>query len=151
MFQSDPAHASTDAHEDHGGIAKYIYVFIALCLLTSASFCTYSDYWPFKEQVKITWAFMMAVSCTKAMLVILFFMHVKYEANWKYVLTVPAAFMSLFLILALVPDVGMRSHWFAEEAEQYMAEPRATVKPIHRHGDVHPGGPLEHSPSGESH
>ena len=35
------------------------------------------------------WAFMMAVSCTKAMLVILFFMHVKYEANWKYVLTIP--------------------------------------------------------------
>ena len=33
---------------------------------------------------------MMAVSCTKAMLVILFFMHVKYEANWKYVLTIPA-------------------------------------------------------------
>ena len=32
---------------------------------------------------------MMAVSCTKAMLVILFFMHVKYEANWKYVLTIP--------------------------------------------------------------
>ncbi len=34
---------------------------------------------------------MMAVSCTKAMLVILFFMHVLYEANWKFVLTIPAA------------------------------------------------------------
>ena len=53
-------------------------------------------------------AFMMAVSCTKAMLVILFFMHVKYEANWKYVLTIPAAIMSIFLMLMLVPDVGMR-------------------------------------------
>ena len=40
-------------------------------------------------QPQIGWAFMMAVSCTKAMLVILFFMHVKYEANWKYVLTIP--------------------------------------------------------------
>ena len=44
---------------------------------------------------------MMAVSCTKAMLVILFFMHVKYEANWKYVLTIPAAFMAIFLMLML--------------------------------------------------
>ena len=51
---------------------------------------------------------MMAVSCTKALLVILFFMHVKYEANWKYVLTIPASIMSMLLILALVPDVGLR-------------------------------------------
>ena len=42
------------------------------------------------RQPQVGWAFMMAVSCTKAMLVILFFMHVKYEANWKYVLTIPA-------------------------------------------------------------
>ncbi len=67
---------------------------------------------------------MMAVSCTKAMLVILFFMHVKYEANWKYVLTIPAGFMSIFLILMLVPDVGMRNHWASEERTLYMAEPR---------------------------
>ena len=51
---------------------------------------------------------MMAVSCAKSMLVILFFMHVKYEANWKYVLTIPAAMMSIFLMMMLVPDVGMR-------------------------------------------
>ena len=51
---------------------------------------------------------MMAVSCTKALLVVLFFMHVKYEANWKYVLTIPASLMAVFLVLALVPDVGAR-------------------------------------------
>ena len=78
---------------------------------------------------------MMAVSCTKAMLVILFFMHVKYEANWKYVLTIPAAFMSLFLLLALVPDVGMRGRWLSEERQLYMAEPRETSHaPSIKHG-----------------
>ena len=81
-------------HEGHGGVAKYVYVFLALCVLTGASFFTYSDSWPFHDQPNIGRAFMMAVSCTKAMLVILFFMHLKYEANWKYVLTIPAAFMS---------------------------------------------------------
>src|SRR3972149_9615260 len=91
---SDHGHAAAaHAHESHDGIAQYIYVFLALCFLTTASFFTYSDYWPFHDQPKIGWAFMMAVSCTKAMLVILFFMHVKYEASWKYVLTIPAAFM----------------------------------------------------------
>jgi cytochrome c oxidase subunit 4 len=68
------------------------------------------------------------------MLVVLFFMHVKYEANWKYVLTIPAAFMSLFLILALVPDVGLRGHWVSEERAQNMAEPRSATNTPARHG-----------------
>jgi cytochrome c oxidase subunit IV len=129
---------SDHGHDNHEGIAKYIYVFIALCVLTSASFFTYSSLWPFHAQPKIGWAFMMAVSCTKAMLVILFFMHVKYEANWKYVLTIPAAFMSMFLILALVPDVGLRGHWVSEERELYMAEPRAVGKAGAHRGGSHP-------------
>jgi cytochrome c oxidase subunit 4 len=99
------------AHHGHAGIAKYIYVFVALCILTTMSFWTSNMLpipWPFPHQPAIARTFMMAVSCTKAMLVILFFMHVKYEANWKYVLTIPAAMMSIFLMLMLVPDVGMR-------------------------------------------
>ncbi len=148
-------HATSQGHEVHHdhdvGIAKYIYVFIALCVLTTASFFTYSSYWPFHAQPKIGWAFMMAVSCTKAMLVILFFMHVKYEANWKYVLTIPAAFMSLFLLLALVPDVGMRSHWLSEERRQYMAEPPAEAgDAIVRHGGEEEGE-AEHSKAGAEH
>ena len=146
---SDHAHAA--AHDDHSGIAKYIYVFIALCVLTGASFFTYSDYWPFHAQPQIGWAFMMAVSCTKAMLVILFFMHVKYEANWKYVLTIPAAFMSIFLILALVPDVGLRGHWVSEERQLYMAEPRPAAKHGVPHGGSHPSKAPESRSGGASH
>jgi cytochrome c oxidase subunit 4 len=140
---SDHAHSHAHAaHDDHEGIAKYIYVFVALCVLTGASFFTYSSAWPFRDQPKIGWTFMMAVSCTKAMLVVLFFMHVKYEANWKYVLTIPAAFMSLFLILALVPDVGLRGHWLSEERVRHMAEPRSTARSSARHsGARHERGP----------
>jgi cytochrome c oxidase subunit 4 len=145
---SDHAHATDHAHN---GIAKYIYVFLALCVLTGASFFTYSSYWPFHAQPKIGWAFMMAVSCTKAMLVILFFMHVKYEANWKYVLTIPAAFMSIFLILALVPDVGLRSHWVSEERQLYMAEPRAAGKAGGHHGGAHPKKAKESQTNADGH
>ena len=120
---SEHAHGHADAaHEDHG-IAQYIYVFLALCVLTGASFFTYSSYWPFHDQPKIGWAFMMAVSCTKAMLVILFFMHVKYEANWKYVLTIPAGFMSIFLMLMLVPDIGMRFWHYSRDRLEFCAVP----------------------------
>jgi cytochrome c oxidase subunit 4 len=99
-----------DSHGDHGshGIAKYLYVFLALTVLTSASFFTYSDYWPYHDTPAVGWTFMMAVSCSKALLVMLFFMHLKYEASWKYVLTIPASVMAIFLMLALVPDVKWR-------------------------------------------
>ena len=116
--------------------ASILLVFIALCVLTSASFFTYSSYWPFKDQKQVTWAFMMAVSCTKAMLVIMFFMHLLWEANWKWVLTIPASFMSIFLLLMLVPDVGMRQNngyaRYSRERWMYAADPRWCMLRIRR-------------------
>jgi cytochrome c oxidase subunit IV len=116
------AHGAHEAH--HGSTGLYIAVFVALCFLTACSFFTTSRYWPWHDQPQVGWAFMMAVSCTKAMLVILFFMHILWEANWKFVLTIPAALMSIFLLLMLIPDVGMRGRWASEERQHQMAVPR---------------------------
>jgi cytochrome c oxidase subunit 4 len=119
-------HTHDDDH-GHGGVGKYLLVFAALCVLTGASFFTYTDYWPFKDDKHVTWAFMMAVSCTKAMLVIMFFMHLLWEANWKWVLTIPASFMSIFLMLMLVPDIGWRQNngyaRYSQERLLYAADP----------------------------
>jgi cytochrome c oxidase subunit 4 len=110
-------HASTAEHDlehSHGSFAIYMAVFGGLVALTCVS------YWLGNSSIKDTmpasaWAGMMAVSCGKAMLVILFFMHLKWEANWKYVLTVPAMMMSVFLVCMLIPDVGMRLRRYSEE------------------------------------
>jgi cytochrome c oxidase subunit IV len=112
-----------DVAHGYGGISKYIAVTVALVVLSTASFITTAGWWPFHDQPAVGRAFMMAISCAKATLVILFFMHVMYEANWKYVLTIPAVFMSIFLVLMLIPDVGMRNRYASEENELYMAEP----------------------------
>jgi cytochrome c oxidase subunit 4 len=114
------AHGHGDEH-GHGGIGKYLLVFLALCGLTTMSFFTYSPAWPWRDQPQVGWAFMMAVSCTKAMLVILCFMHVWWEANWKYVLTIPAAMMAIFLAIMLVPDIGMRNRMVSQERALHMA------------------------------
>ena len=127
MTTHDSSH-TVDAHahaEGHGGIAKYIYVFLALCFLTGCSFFTYSDYWPYHDHPEVGRFFMMAVSSIKALLVILFFMHVKYEADWKYVLTIPASIMSLLLILALVPDIGLRMRTYSPERKEHAAQSKA--------------------------
>ncbi len=133
------ANASHDEHEAHGSTGLYLMVFLALCLLTGASFFTYSSYWPFPDQPKIGWAFMMAVSCTKALLVILFFMHLIWEANWKYVLTVPALFMSVFLMLMLVPDIGWRQAHYTRERWIDSSLPASIEAAEDAHLDEQPG------------
>jgi cytochrome c oxidase subunit 4 len=128
-FEESPAipvtHGHTQgAHHPPGGVTVYVMVAIALVILTSFSYATHLPLWSTligdSLAVKRTW--MMAVSCTKAMLVILFFMHLKWEANWKWVVTVPASMMSLLLGLALIPDIGMRMSQASHERLTYAAE-----------------------------
>jgi len=97
-------------HDDHGhgSTGLYVSVFVALCILTSMSFLTYFDFWRNSVPVGVSRAFMMIVSCCKALLVITFFMHLKWETNWKWMLTVPASLMAIFLMVVLIPDVGLR-------------------------------------------
>jgi len=118
----DDAHGHGDSH-GHGGVGKYVLVFIALCVLTAISFAVGNSQTLRENSPGAMWAMMMAVSCAKAMLVILFFMHMLWEANWKYVLTIPASMMSIFLLLMLVPDIGRRTNRYAEERWLYAAEP----------------------------
>jgi cytochrome c oxidase subunit IV len=99
---------------------------------------TYSNWWRANFSPAESRMLMMAVSCTKALLVILCFMHIWWEANWKFVLTIPAALMSIFLLLMLIPDVGMRLRHASEERIHAMAEPRP---------DQPPPQPAEHPPA----
>ena len=134
-----------DHHESHGGLGLYIGVFLALCALTTLSFLTYFDFWRENVPSNISRAFMMAVSCTKAMLVIMFFMHLKWEANWKWMLTAPVIIMSALLIFALVPDVGLRMRHASQDRMIYAAELPAETEHAddgHHEGDSngHPQG-----------
>lgn len=127
------------SHDEHGhdGTGKYWVVFVLLCILTTMSFLTFFDFWDERVPVAVSRAFMMAVSCAKAMLVILFFMHLLWEASWKYVLTVPAAMMSVFLLLMLVPDIGCRYNHYAEERLLHAAEPGEHHDAVHHEGAAH--------------
>jgi cytochrome c oxidase subunit 4 len=137
-----------DDHAEHGGIGKYLVVFLLLCLLTMASFLTYFPFWRSHIPMEASRALMMAVSCSKAMLVAMFFMHLKWEANWKWVLTVPATFMSVFLLLMLVPDVGLRQDTgfagYSYERRVFAADPPAAHGDGHAAGNEH--GDPKHSP-----
>ena len=122
-------------HEEHDHAAAFVKVFIGLCVLTAMSFGV-GNWDVTMSRPLVGWSLMMAISCAKALLVISFFMHLRWEANWKYVLTIPAAMMSLFLVLMLVPDVGLRTKRYAEERIRNAAEPTES----HRADDHTAGG-----------
>ena len=129
--------AANDHDHGHAGIGKYVLVFIALCVLTAVSFAVGNSESLRHNSPGTMWATMMAVSCAKAMLVILFFMHMLWEANWKYVLTIPASMMSIFLLLMLVPDIGRRTDRYSEERWLYSAKPMRPLEQAHSADQTH--------------
>ena len=96
----------TDSHAEHGGAhphPNYILVFIGLLILTTISFFM-SEALSSRLQ---TWLLVLALASTKTLLVGMFFMHLKFEGRWKYVLLVPPAILAVVLLLALMPDIGI--------------------------------------------
>jgi cytochrome c oxidase subunit 4 len=126
--------ANTTTHgavaEHHGpSLRVFMSVFLGLVALTILSFMSARI---FHETPVVSWAIMMAISCMKATLVISFFMHLIWEANWKYVLTIPATFMSILIMLLLIPDIGRRTRKYSEERWRHAARP-VVVQPETSH------------------
>ena len=142
----DSHEAAAEDHVHHGGNAKYLAVFACLLVLTAISFWLGSSS-IMETSPMIGRAGMMAVSCAKALLVMLFFMHLIWEANWKYVLTIPASLMSVFLVVMLKPDIAYRTEKYNLERWKHSAEDAAPAE----HSDA--AGPKDHdtSGSGEGH
>ena len=117
---SPPASVVADGHvKDRRTL--FAIIFAMLCVLTALSF------WVSHSYLMLTpltgWTIMMAISIAKAMLVILFFMHLWWEKAWKYVLTVPAVIIGVVLVLLLIPDVGNRFEAYSKTRRSDAPEP----------------------------
>jgi cytochrome c oxidase subunit IV len=89
----------------HGG--RWFVVFAVLCALTAVSF------WVANSQLMTENRFlgqvlMLAISCGKALIVVLCFMHLWWERAWKFAVTIPALIIAVVLTISLIPDVGYR-------------------------------------------
>ena len=113
----------------------FIIVFLMLCALTGLSFWIGRSH--LMEDKFTGWSAMMAVSVAKAMLVVLFFMHLWWERPWKYVLTLPAIIMGALLVLLLVPDIGFRTERYSQERNSSAAESRELTLDSVNSEDVH--------------
>lgn len=106
----------------------YVGVFAALIALTGISFWLARSEWA-AEHLNTGLA-MLGISVIKALLVVLCFMHLWWEANWKYVVTLPTTCMAILLAGLLFPDIGFRlNHYPRQRLERIPSATRDIDRP----------------------
>jgi cytochrome c oxidase subunit 4 len=110
-----PSDSAPQAHAQSHPHVNYLLIFGALCLFTLLSVI-----FDLVELTKpVTAVLVLAVAAAKALCVMMFFMHLKFEGNWKFVLLLPTFILACGLPLALAPDVGL--HYYTPQVPQMKA------------------------------
>ncbi len=105
------------AHDEHGHNAPYFAVFIALCVCSALSYA--ADLITLENRAVVI-TIVMAIAVAKALFVLTYFMHLKFEGNWKLVLLAPTAILAIGLPLALTPDIGVNYYQSLAPQSEYM-------------------------------
>jgi cytochrome c oxidase subunit 4 len=85
--------------------APYMKVWFILAVLTGVE---YFYAMIFKDHFGLLVGGLVSLALIKACMVGWYFMHLKFEKKWVYILIVPACVMAVFLTLMLVPDMAMK-------------------------------------------
>jgi cytochrome c oxidase subunit 4 len=128
---------SHDHHESHLG--TYFTVFMVLCVCTVISVIADVVHFAPRNVVVVV---VMAVAVTKALCVMMYFMHLKFERAWKYLLLAPTMIIAAAIPLSLASDVAM--HYYTPENPQVAEYERQQAAAA-----AHPAG--DHAPSAEHH
>ena len=102
-----------------GHHANYWLIFLALCVCTALSVVADLIQLDNKFVVAII---VLSIATAKALFVMTYFMHLKFEGAWKFVILAPTAILAMGLMLALLPDIGV--HYYPTDVPQnrYHAE-----------------------------
>jgi cytochrome c oxidase subunit IV len=116
---------STETHHDSHAPHHvwYFGVFGCLCFLTLLS--VLFDVFKIEGRTTIGGinlvlaALVLSVATAKALFVMTYFMHLKFEGRWKFLLLSPTVILAVGLPLALLPDVGV--HYYPTDIPQNSA------------------------------
>ena len=110
--------------EVHGFHANYFMVFVALCVCTliSAGF----DLISFENRIVLA-VLVLGIALAKALFVMAYVMHLKFERGWKYVLLAPTIFLASGIPLALYSDISL--HYYQGDTAPADTTPPAGESP----------------------
>ncbi|TWT57321.1 hypothetical protein KOR42_06810 [Thalassoglobus neptunius] len=100
------------AHDDSHPHVNYFGVFIALCICTAISVAF--DLIEISPILLV--GLVLAIALAKALFVMTYFMHLKFEGRWKFVVLAPTAVLAVGLMIALAPDMAM--HYYTMDTPQ---------------------------------
>ena len=83
---------------------NYFAIFIALCICTGLSIL-----FDLIKSESLRWVIVflvLSVAVAKALFVLTYFMHLKFEGNWKFIILLPTTILAIGLMVA--PDAGYR-------------------------------------------
>ena len=90
---------------------NYTMIFGALCVCTAISY--FLDMVP---NATILVSGVLAIAVAKALFVMTYFMHLKFEGKWKFIILAPTAILAVGLMFALAPDMAM--HYYNVDVPQ---------------------------------
>lgn len=105
-----------------GHHTNYFLIFIALCICTLLS--VVADVIQLDSKVVVAFI-VLSIATAKALFVLTYFMHLKFEGAWKFVILAPTAILAMGLMLALLPDIGVHYYPTDVPQNQYSSEPDA--------------------------
>jgi len=108
-------HIAGEEHLEAHPRVNYFAVFVALCFCTAISVAV--DIIEISPLLLV--ALVLAVATAKALFVMTYFMHLKFEGRWKFIVLAPTAILAMGLMVALSPDLAM--HYYVNEAPQARA------------------------------
>lgn len=104
----------SDDHEVHSH-PPYKFIFVLLCGFTALSWIADESKSLMPSNLVLA-VVVLAIAVMKATCVLLYFMHLKFERAWKYILLAPTTILAIGLPLALLPDVGV--HYYDIDVPQ---------------------------------
>jgi len=132
-----------DQHEHETHHVNYFAIFIALCVFTALS--VLFDMMQSKFGKQILASLVLGVAACKATFVMLYFMHLKFEGGWKYVILAPTTVLAMAIPFALAPDIGY--HYYSVQVPQTMIAGESAEADGHGDG-AHDAG---HGDAGKGH
>jgi cytochrome c oxidase subunit 4 len=125
-----------DSHDAHAH-PPYKFIFGVLCLFTGISWLA-DELKDFIPGAGLLAVIVLGVATVKALCVMLYFMHLKFERPWKYVLLAPTCILAIGLPLALLPDIGV--HYYVVDVPQDSITSRLETPHDAGDEDQHGGG-----------
>lgn len=134
----------SDEHAHDAHHVNYTGIFILLCLCTVASII-FDFAKPYVSRTALI-ILILGVASTKATFVLLYFMHIKFEAGWKYVLLAPTMVLACCVPLALLPDISFHYYGVIVPQSYVVASEHGTGHDGQAHDAVdHKAAPGKHA------